>query len=210
MSYQLHQTDGIVLRRWPRGEGDAVLHLYTKDYGGIMLLAKGIRLEKSKLRGAVDLFSQANIGFIAGKETYRLTHAEARDGHARLQGDHVRYRAAGSIADLFCRTVADGEADFKLWQLLEETFSYLFGDAFQEKTAAYCLRSFEIKFLKQLGYLPEAMPHVARAMETAPTHSFIGSLSSKEAEELSLFLQPLLQYATTTRIRTIDLSLNKF
>src|SRR3989338_7451270 len=195
MSYQLHQTEGIVLRRWPHGEGDAVLRLYTRDYGGVTLVAKGIRLEKSKLRGAFDLFSQSNIGFIAGKETYRLVHADAQHTSARLYEDLLRYRAAGYIADLFCRGVADGEADAHLWSLLEESFSFIWGDVFQEKTITFSLRSFEIKFLKQLGYLPQTMPRVARALESAPIGSFTGTVSFEEAEELSLFLRPLLEGA---------------
>lgn len=195
MSYQLHQTEGIVLKRWPRGEGDAVLRLYTKDYGGVTLVAKGIRLEKSKLRGAVDLFSHARVGFIAGKETYRLTHADACDGYLRLYGDLTQYRAAGYVADLFCRTVADGEHDQALWLLLCESFSFFFGDAFQEKTVALSLRSFEIKFLNRLGYLSETMPRIARAMESAPIGFFADAVSVEDTEELSLFLGPLLDYA---------------
>ena len=195
MSYQLHQTEGIVLKRWPRGEGDAVLRLYTKEYGGVTLVAKGIRLEKSKLRGPVDLFSQSAIGFVAGKETYRLVHADAQHTRARLHEDFLRYRAAGYVADLFCRGVADGEADLHLWSLLEESISCILGDAFQEKTTALFLRSFEIKFLKQLGYLPETMPQTVRAMVTAPLGSFINILPLEDREELSLFLRPLLEDA---------------
>ncbi|OGZ53736.1 MAG: DNA repair protein RecO [Candidatus Ryanbacteria bacterium RIFCSPLOWO2_02_FULL_45_11c] len=199
MSYQLHQTEGIVLKRWSRGEGDAVLRLYTRDYGGVTLVAKGIRLEKSKLRGAVDLFSQTHVGFIAGKETYRLVHADLCEGRVSLHEDFLRYRAAGYVADLFCRSVADGQSDHALWLLLQEAFSFFSGEAFQEKTVAQSLHSFEIKFLNRLGYLPETMPHVARMMVSRPLGSFTNTLSFEDVEELSVFLRPLLEYALTQR-----------
>ena len=199
MSYQLHQTEGIVLRRWPHGEADAVLQLYTKDFGGVTMFAKGIRFEKSKLRGAVDLFSHARIGFVAGKETYRLTHADTREHHARLRDDLHRYRAAAYVADLFRRAVADGQSDHALWLLLQEAFLFFTGEAFSEKTLGLVLRSFEIKFLKQMGSLPEAMPRVVRAMVMAPIGSFTDPMSFEDVEELSVFLRPLLEYALTQR-----------
>ncbi|TSC70599.1 MAG: DNA repair protein RecO [Parcubacteria group bacterium Gr01-1014_70] len=199
MSYQLHQTEGIVLGRWPRGEADAVLRLYTSDYGSVTLLAKGIRLEKSRLRGAVDLFSRSHIGFISGKETYRLTYAQLQNGHASLHASFARYRAAGHAADMFRRAVADGEADSLLWLLLEETFLLFSGDAFQIEKLPLYLRSFEVKFLKQLGYLPELMPRSVRMVAFSPLGFSNGAFSAKEMRELSLFLRPLLQYALTQR-----------
>ena len=199
MSYQLHQTESIILRRWARGEGDAVLRLYTKKYGGVTLLAKGIRLEKSKLRGAVDLFSLSDIGFVAGKETYRLTHAQARGNHACLYQELARFRACAYVADLFGRTVSDGQPDLGLWHILQEAFLFFTGEAFSEKTLGLVLRSFEIKFLKQMGSLPEAMPRVVRAMVMAPIGSFTDPMSFEDVEELSVFLRPLLEYALTQR-----------
>lgn len=185
-----------MLRRWPRGEGDAVLRLYTREYGGVTLVAKGIRLEKSKLRGAVDLFSETHVGFIAGKETYRLVHADVGGGRASLCQDLLRYRAAGYVADLFCRVVADGQSDHALWSLLQETFSFFSGETFHEKTGARSLRSFEVKFLNRLGYLPDAMPRVARAMMLAPVGFLEEGASDTDMQELSAFLRPLLEYVT--------------
>lgn len=186
-----------MLGRWPRGEADAVLRLYTSDYGSITLLAKGIRFEKSKLRGSVDLFSCSHVGFIAGKETYRLTHAEVRNGHARLHTSLARYRAAGYVADMFHRAVADGETDSSLWLLLREAFLLFSGDAFQAEKLPLYMRSFEVKFLKQLGYLPEEMPEVARTLLYSPLHASV--VSFEDMEKIYLFLRPLLQYALPHR-----------
>ena len=192
MSYQLHQTEGIVLRRWPRGEGDALLRMYTKDYGGITLFAKGIRLEKSKLRGAVDVCSHAQIGFVVGKEMYRLTYAVTEGKHARLYQDLARFRACGYVADVFGHAVRDGEPDLGLWQVLEEAFSFFSGDAFSEKHLGIALRSFEVKFVKQMGYLPEAMPRSARVLETSPLGAVLNAITLRDMNELVLFLRPLL------------------
>ena len=85
--YSLHQTEGIVLAAWPRGEADRTLRLYTRAYGGITLVAKGVRLEKSKLRGNIDLFCRLNAGFVAGREVYRLTYAQAEQMFPRMRAD---------------------------------------------------------------------------------------------------------------------------
>ncbi|TSC71382.1 MAG: DNA repair protein RecO [Parcubacteria group bacterium Gr01-1014_70] len=199
MSYQLHETEGIVLWRWPRGEADMVLRLYTKEYGGVTLLAKGIRLTKSKLRGAVDLYSRTRVGFIAGKESFRLTHADLVHRYPLLREDAVRYRAVGHIADMFGRSVADGEGDVELWTLLLEAFSLFSEDAFQEQAMPLYMRSFEIKFLKQLGYVPETMPRAALAVVSLPLRDAATALTIHDADGLMVFLEPLLRYAVTQR-----------
>lgn len=61
------KTVGIVLGRTNFGEADRILTVLTSDSGKLRLIAKGVRKEKSKLAGGVELFSTTNISFIPGK-----------------------------------------------------------------------------------------------------------------------------------------------
>lgn len=54
------KTEAIVLRRTNYGETDRILNVLTPE-GKISCLAKGVRKEKSKLAGGIELFTLSNI-----------------------------------------------------------------------------------------------------------------------------------------------------
>ena len=196
--YVLYQTEGIVLAMWPRGEGDRVLRLYTERYGSVTLTAKGTRLEKSKLRGDIELFSKTRIGFVAGKEIYRLTHAEVLDYYARVRADFDRYRAGSILADMVRGAVADGEKDEHLWRLCLGAFAFINGAQFQRAYTHVFIRAFEIKFLHCLGYLPQRMPRAAEELLAADAFLPGRALTLRELQEISIFLQSIRKYASSS------------
>lgn len=65
-------TRAIMLNRINYGEADRILKVITADHGKISLLAKGVRREKSKLAGGLELFSVTNLTFIEGKSDLKI------------------------------------------------------------------------------------------------------------------------------------------
>ncbi len=59
-------TRAIVLRRTNYGEADRILKLITPD-GQLTVIAKGVRREKSKLAGGIELFAISDIVAARGK-----------------------------------------------------------------------------------------------------------------------------------------------
>jgi DNA repair protein RecO (recombination protein O) len=202
MSYQFHKTEGIVLASWPRGEHDRTLWLYTKLYGGVTLVAKGIRLEKSKLRGAVGLLCRTSVGFVVGKETCRLTHAELLHAYPVLCENWEQYRAANYIAGVLRHAVVDREPDDNLWTLLQEVFLFLDSSTCVETHVLPLLYSFELRLLKCLGYLPNELPLAVCQLMNGPFFSS-KTLSYSTLSEVAMFLQPLRQYAALRMDRNV-------
>jgi DNA repair protein RecO (recombination protein O) len=60
-------STGIVLTRTDFGEADRILTMLSPDFGKLHLIAKGVRRERSKLAGGIELFSVSNITFIKGR-----------------------------------------------------------------------------------------------------------------------------------------------
>ena len=60
-------TRAIVLSRTNYGEADRILTVLTPDQGKLRLMARGVRKNKSKLAGGIELFSVSDITFIRGK-----------------------------------------------------------------------------------------------------------------------------------------------
>jgi DNA repair protein RecO (recombination protein O) len=59
-------TRAIVLRRTNYGEADRILHLLTPD-GRRNVMARGVRKEKSKLAGGIELFAVSDVVIGEGK-----------------------------------------------------------------------------------------------------------------------------------------------
>lgn len=74
---ELVRTKAIVLRRTNYGEADRIVQLITPT-GRYAALVKGVRREKSKLAGGVELFCLCDVVLRKGKgELYSVTSARA-------------------------------------------------------------------------------------------------------------------------------------
>ncbi|MET0980164.1 MAG: DNA repair protein RecO, partial [Candidatus Saccharimonadales bacterium] len=60
------RTRAIVLRRTNFGEADRILQLLTPD-GKKSVMARGVRREKSKLAGGIELFAVCDVVITEGK-----------------------------------------------------------------------------------------------------------------------------------------------
>lgn len=66
MASRLQRTEAIVLRRTDYGEADRILNLLTPT-GKMSAIAKGVRREKSKLAGGIELFAVSDLVVAQGK-----------------------------------------------------------------------------------------------------------------------------------------------
>ena len=65
MNFGTYKGEAIVLSRKDFSEADRILTVYSKEFGKLSLLAKGIKRPKSRKRGNLEVFSQ--IKFLAAK-----------------------------------------------------------------------------------------------------------------------------------------------
>ena len=197
MSYQAYDTEGFILGSRELGEADMFLSVYTKDFGSVRLLAKGIRFEKSKLRGQVQLFTRAQVQFVIGRELWRLTDARLAHVFQMLEKDLFRFQAASAIAR-FCKEIVSGsERDPALWQLLEEVFAALDSAGIPASGIPRLLYMFQIKAFQVLGYLPETCPEIVRSLGLEPFENSRPPLTLSERRELDTFLSSVFTYAAS-------------
>jgi DNA repair protein RecO (recombination protein O) len=74
----MKNTRAFVLKINPKGETSAVVHVYSRDFGKLILIAKGARRDKSPFKGLMEPFSLLNIHFNEkpGRPYQFLSHAE--------------------------------------------------------------------------------------------------------------------------------------
>lgn len=76
MAYRHYETEGLVLGHTSHGEANRLYKILSPDFGLIMVLAQGVRLEKSKLRYKLQNYHLVQLSLVRGKEYWRLTGAE--------------------------------------------------------------------------------------------------------------------------------------
>jgi len=96
MRTALH-SDGFVLARTNYGEYDRILTILTKDCGKVRAMAKGVRKERSKLAGGIELFCSSNYGFIESRGDLAVLVASRLNkfyGHLTSDINRVNYAYA--------------------------------------------------------------------------------------------------------------------
>lgn len=91
------RSRAIVLRRTNYGESDRILNMLTPE-GKIAVLARGVRKEKSRLAGSIELFSVADIVVHQGRSNLAtLTSAKMLRFYSNILSDLSRLELAGSF-----------------------------------------------------------------------------------------------------------------
>lgn len=97
MSNRELKVPGIVLRRTNYGEADRVLNIITPS-GKVAVMAKGVRKARSKLAGAVEMFTLSELMMHFGRsEMGTLTSAKMVRHYGNLMKDLVRLELASEI-----------------------------------------------------------------------------------------------------------------
>jgi DNA repair protein RecO (recombination protein O) len=119
------RTDAIVLRRTNYGEADRILQVITRTGGKMSVMARGVRKEKSRLAGAIELFTVCDMVLHIGSgEIATLTGAKMKVFYENIIADYDRlqfgYEAIKQISRA-SQTIDEPE----FFELLNETFRAL-------------------------------------------------------------------------------------
>lgn len=125
MSYELYQTEGIIIKHREMGEADSILSVFTKDFGRIELMAKGVRRLNSKLRPHLNIFDYSRFAFVSGKEFWRLTDAEKISSWKNIGRDKTKMVSLAKIMKVLDKMLQGEEKQEKLWNLIKNAADFL-------------------------------------------------------------------------------------
>jgi DNA repair protein RecO (recombination protein O) len=197
MAWEAYQTEGIIVESREAGEADRNITLYSKDYGTVSLHGKSVRLEKSKLRGALNIFQRVRVVFVIGKDRYRLTDVEVIERFELIEQELWRFRVATLVARVIKEVASGEEGDDNVWQLLLKFMHTLNNANFRNEQQVIALYIFQIRLLNVLGYLPENPPVIIQQLyNTSPFNPDI-LFSQRERLQVKAFLREIYSYATS-------------
>lgn len=143
------------MRHENRGESDQVFWVYSRDFGKIAVMAKGIRKLNSKLRGSTQVFYLSEIEFVQGRGRKTLVDAVRVEKFAGLRESFLKLRLAHRFVRIFCHLVKSPIAEEALWQRLSRFFSEIDGASFLPNKAQLFYYFSFWRLLTALGYRPE-------------------------------------------------------
>lgn len=118
------KTLAYVLRRTNYGEADRILNLITPN-GKMSAIAKGVRKEKSKLAGGVEMFSLIELNIHQGKsELGTVTSARMLKYHGSLVTNLDKMELAAEILKKINRA-AEGTANADFFRITQESLEGL-------------------------------------------------------------------------------------
>jgi len=146
-----YRTEGIILKRKNFGEADRVLTVFTKHFGKISVVARGIRKISSKKGGNLELFNQVKISLARGKNLDIVTEAEVinsfKDWRKNLKKVAVAYR----LCELVDKLTAERVESEEIYKIL---VNYL-ANLSSINNSQLAVNNFELFLLQHLGFWPK-------------------------------------------------------
>ncbi|MFZ1324160.1 MAG: DNA repair protein RecO [Candidatus Saccharimonadales bacterium] len=145
-------TTGIILRRIDYGEADRIITFLTEDYGKLRAIAKGVRKQKSKLAGGIELFSVSELHLIKGKgDIDTLVSTRLIKHYGGIVRDLYRTQLAYDMLKSANKTIED-HAGAEYYLILQESLAALDSQAISPVVAE---QSFSMRMLQRLGHVPD-------------------------------------------------------
>jgi len=149
-----YKTTAIILKRTNFSEADRLITVFTKNYGKLKLIGKGIRKLTSRKKGHLELFTLTNLQIAKTKSIDIITEAEAIDNFPNLRKNLNRVHIAYLFSELTDKLTAEGQEHQEVYHLLLESLKALNSQS-APKTL---IINFEKQLLKVLGFgLPKTI-----------------------------------------------------
>ena len=118
-------TTGIVIKRVNYGEADRIITFLTPKRGKLRVMAKGVRREKSKLAGGIELFSESDLTLIQGRgEIDTLISSRLKVHYGNIIGDLVRTNAGYDFLSIVDAVTEDNYEE-NYYSLVSMGFKFL-------------------------------------------------------------------------------------
>ena len=147
-----YQTDAINIKSYNLSDNDKIIVMYSKDYGIIRAVAKGVKKPKSKLGGRMDLLVNNNLLLAKGKNLDIVSQAEVLNGFCKIRTDMTKISYATYCAELI--SIFGIEEDInseKIYSLMNVTLNKI-NESNSKSEILASIIYFQTELMKIIGY----------------------------------------------------------
>jgi DNA repair protein RecO len=149
----IQKSEAIVLRRQPLRETSLILTFFTKDFGKIKGILRGVRGTRGQYGGgSFEILSHDEIVFYDRKkgDIFTTSQCDLVEFFNPIRQSLEKLAYASYMAELLDSVTALGDKNEQVFELLLNSFKLLSGEASSRRVT----RIFEIKLLSLLGIMP--------------------------------------------------------
>jgi DNA repair protein RecO (recombination protein O) len=173
-----YRTEGVILKRVNFGEADKLLTLFSKHFGKVRLLAKGIRKTQSRKGGNLELFNWVKIYVAKGRNLDIITEVELIDPFKSWRKSLERVALAYHLVELVDRLTAEEAKSRRVFELLTGSLEKLAGEQDLERLRT----DFEVQLLEELGFWPQG-----KSAKEVDLQAYIEKLIEKRLNSKQIF-----------------------
>ncbi len=229
---RIQHEPAYVLHGYDWSESSRIIELFTRNYGRVAVVAKGVKRYSSNFRAVLLPLQLLRVGYGGNSEISTLKSAEWQGGHVMPSGEILL--AGYYVNELIMRLLARDDPHLELFDIYRTTITTLAQHANQREYLQASLRSFELLLLREVGLLPDLSQHTntqndtqiqyvlhpenglcvlddenntkARGLESAQLQSLYSAMQQKDAFAglLNIFLQQReLAFTLKTQLRSL-------
>lgn len=149
----IQKSEGIILRRQDLRETSLILNIYTRDFGKIKGIVRGVRGSRAQYGGAsLEIFALDEIVFYERKhaDIYTISQCDLLEFFYPIRSSLDKLAYANYIVELIDSVTTLGDKNIEAYSLLLNSLKLLSGDSSPRRVT----RIFEIKLLHLLGLMP--------------------------------------------------------
>lgn len=150
----IQKAEAIVLYGRRQGETSKIVTVYTREYGKLLLMAKGSRGARSKYLGTLETFNHVSIVFYQKEERQMqyLSQASILQPFMKLHEQLGRISLASIPCEIIEKSEIEHHAHPQQFQLLLDTLLAL---ETQTTGLRNIVRAFMVQFVAGAGFEPE-------------------------------------------------------
>jgi DNA repair protein RecO (recombination protein O) len=149
----VYKAEAIVLRQQMLGESDRIVTLFTREYGKLRTVARGVRRSTSRLAGRIEPFTQARMLLARGRTLDVIAQAEIVEPFPGIRSDLLRSACASYVVELVERGVPERDRHEDVFVLIIDALEDL--ERAREDDAEMAAVKFAVRLASLLGYQPE-------------------------------------------------------
>lgn len=148
----IDKTQGIILKKIDIRETSVIATFYTKEFGKIKGLLKGVREDPNKVGSPLELFSNNDIVFYRKirSEIHLISHCDLKENFSEIRKDLGKIYLASYIVMLIDLIVASEDKNEEIFNLMVDFFNSLS----TRDDISHLEKLFEIKLLALSGFKP--------------------------------------------------------
>lgn len=164
------KTEGIILKSFDFRETSRIATFFTKDFGKVKGVLKGIRKDPRKFGSSVEKFSLNDIVYYQyrNSDIHLVSQCDMKDYYPGLRQDLERMTAASYAAELIDALLPAEENNLKIYHLMQAFLRCLQTTSDVSKL----VQTFQIKILSLSGFQPHLETCVSCNQNVSETPRF--------------------------------------